>query len=308
MVGKGKKTLVTIGSTCSFQICSADAVRFVRQILHGGALTLVVIYYNIETPGMLLRDDTIRVYNIDSQLNAIWGGYKTTDERVDLVKRIEELSILFSKAQDGIDVGEIARNIDHIKRRAKSLQAEMKKKKTLFKIAPKISSKCGKEIGSCKHQCRLQAVLNVKNLSLAGQLTTDPGSPTSIRGKGASFSSFGVAKPPASAKTPVSARSARGQSGKPQASAKTPASARGPSGKPPASVKPPASTTSARGKSAKTPASTTSARGKSAKTPVSKISNVRRQSGIPGELTGLDTIPENTLDLEGTGHADTYML
>ena len=229
-VGK-KHTLVTIGSTCSFQICSADAVRFVNQILRGEALTLVVIYYNIETPQALLVDTT-RVYNIGSQLNAIWGGYTTPGQRVDLVNRIKELSILFSIAQDSLDVRQIALNIADIKRMTKKLQAEMTRNKTLFKIAPKISSKCGKEIGSCKHQCRLQAVLNVKNLSRVGQLTTEPRSPTSIRGKGEGFSSFGVAKPPASA---------RGQSGKPPASArghsgKPPASARGHSGKPPASA------------------------------------------------------------------------
>jgi len=254
-VGKNK-TLVTIGSTCSYQICSADAVRFVNQILHGRALTLVVIYYNIESPQELLVDIT-RVYNIGSQLNAIWGGYTTREQRVGLVTRIEELSRLFSTAQDSPDVRQIATNIVDIKRRTKVLQVEMKKKNTLFKIAPKISSKCGEVIESCKHQCRLQAVLNVKSLSLADQLTTEPRSPTSIRGKGEGFSSFGVAKPPASARGQSASRkppaSARGQS----ASRKPPASARGQSGNPPAS---------ARGQSGKPPAS---ARGQSGKPPAS---------------------------------------
>ena len=231
MVGK---TLVSTGSKCSYQICSADAVRFVKQILSDQPLTLVVIYYNIETPGVLLRDNTIRVYDIRSQLNAIWGGYKKDEQRIGLAIRIQELSGLFSTAQDSEDVKKIEKNIADIKRMVKALQAEMKKMKPSFVLAPKISSKCGKEeeMGPCKHQCRLQVVLNVKNLSLAGQLTTEPGSPTSIRGKGASF---GVAKTPARAKTPASARgqsgktpaSARGQSGKTPARAKTPASARG---------------------------------------------------------------------------------
>ena len=114
-----------------------------------------------------------------------------------------------------------------------------------------------------------------------------------------------MAKTPARAKTPASARgqraktpasetSARGQSRKPPASE---TSARGQSRKPPASAKTPVSTTSAR--------SARSARARSVKPPASKISNVRRQSGIPRELTGLYPIPENTFDLKRTGHADT---
>jgi hypothetical protein len=178
-VGKKKKE-VTIDSPCSFQICSADAVRFVGQILGGQPLTLVIIYYNIETPGKVIPDKTIRVYKIDSQLDAIWGGYRTPKERQDLEKRIRDLSILFTRAQDSGELETIERETTEIKRQVKELQVEMKKKRTLFSLAPKISSKVGKELKECKHQCRLQAVLNVRTLEDADQIVTDLMSPTSF--------------------------------------------------------------------------------------------------------------------------------
>ena len=283
---KKSQKIVKITDNCSFQICSADAVRFVNQILIDQPLTLVIIYYDIDaTPGVLQPDGKTRAYNIQTHRNTIWGGYTTPAQRVNLATRIKELSRLFSIAQDIPDVIQITKKIVDIKRSTELLQYEMNQKQTLFKLAPKISSKCGKKIGSCKHQCRLQVVLNVKDLAEAAPFIHEPGSPTSIRGKGASFSSFGVAKTPARAKTPASTRGQR---------AKTPASARG------QSRKPPASETSARGQRAKTPASSASAGRKSRVSASSRTpsASLRSQPGAISRAsasTSLRPIPENSI-------------
>ena len=88
-VKKGPR-IVKITDRCSFQICSADAVRFVNQILIDQLLTLVIIYYNIDkNPGKLQPDGETRAYNIQTHRNTIWGKYIQPHERRALAERIK---------------------------------------------------------------------------------------------------------------------------------------------------------------------------------------------------------------------------
>jgi len=212
---KKNKKRVTINDKCSFQICSADAVRFVSQILKPDPLTLVIIYYDIDKEaGVLQPDPKTRSYNIQTHRNTIWGKYAQHHEREALADKIKELSMSFSIAQNTKDLETIEKNIASIRSRVEELQQKMKDKKTLFKLAPKISSKCGKELGPCKHQCRLQVVLNVTNLAEAPPFITEPGSPTSFPlSRNAASLGFGRASAKgASARTPESTESIRPRS------------------------------------------------------------------------------------------------
>ena len=171
----GKK--ITIDSACSFQVCSSDATRFMEQMLHGPPLTLLLIYYEI-TASSIVPNETQRVYDISSQKNTIWGKYTTEDARRKIVVQITELSDRFTTAQDSSNVETINSNLEAIRVEVARLQKEMADNGCSIKLAHKISSKCGLVKGTCKEQCRLQVVLDVKTLTEQAGEYIPPLSPT----------------------------------------------------------------------------------------------------------------------------------
>jgi hypothetical protein len=198
----GKK--VTTDSACSFQVCSSDATRFMKQMLHGPPLTLLLIYYEITESG-IVPEDKQRVYDISSQKDKIWGKYRTEDARREIVHEITELSSRFTTAQDSLYVKEIIANLEAIRVDVARLQKQMADNGCSIKLAHKISSKCGSVKGTCKEQCRLQVVLDVKNLTEKENEYIAPLSPTafshppapksrgaSVRGRGASVRGRGA--------------------------------------------------------------------------------------------------------------------
>ena len=196
-VGVIKRKTITIHSACSFHVCSSDAARFMHQMLHGPPLTLLLIYYEI-TASSIVPNETQRVYDISSQKNTIWGNYRTEDARRKIVHDITELSSRFTTAQDSSNVEKINSNLEAIRVEVARLQKEMADNGCSIKLAHKISSKCGLDIGTCKEQCRLQVVLDVKTLTEQAGEYIPPLSPTvfshpppksrgaSARGRGAS--------------------------------------------------------------------------------------------------------------------------
>ena len=196
-VGVIKGKAITIHSACSFQVCSSDAARFMHQMLHGPPLTLLLIYYEI-TASSIVPNETQRVYDISSQKNTIWGNYRTEDARRKIVVQITELSDRFTTAQDSSNVETINNNLEAIRVEVARLQTEMSDNGCSIKLAHKISSKCGLVKGTCKEQCRLQVVLDVKTLTEQAGEYIPPLSPTvfshpppksrgaSARGRGAS--------------------------------------------------------------------------------------------------------------------------
>ena len=176
-VGVIKSKTITIHSACSFQVCSSDAARFMHQMLHGPPLTLLLIYYEITDSGIVPKH-TQRVYDISSQKDTIWGNYRTEDARRKIVHDITELSSRFTTAQDSSNVETINRNLEAIRVEVARLQKEMADNGCSIKLAHKISSKCGLVKGTCKEQCRLQVVLDVKTLTEQAGEYIPPLSPT----------------------------------------------------------------------------------------------------------------------------------
>jgi hypothetical protein len=205
-VGVIKRKTITIHSACSFHVCSSDAARFMHQMLHGPPLTLLLIYYEITESGIVPKSKQ-RVYDISSQKDTIWGNYRTEDARLKIVHDITELSDRFTTAQDSPNVETININLQAIRVDVARLQTEMADSGCSIKLAHKISSKCGLVKGTCKEQCRLQVVLDVKTLTEQAGEYIPPLSPTvfshpppksngrgasaSARGRGASASARG---------------------------------------------------------------------------------------------------------------------
>jgi hypothetical protein len=192
---RGKQ--VTTESACSFQVCSSDAARFMDQMLRGPRLTLLLIYYEITESGIVPKSKQ-RVYDISSQKDTIWGNYRTEDARLKIVHDITELSSRFTTAQDSSNVVTINSNLQAIRVDVARLQTEMSDNGCSIKLAHKISSKCGLDIGTCKEQCRLQVVLDVKTLTEQAGEYIPPLSPTVFskpppksNGRGASASARG---------------------------------------------------------------------------------------------------------------------
>jgi hypothetical protein len=175
------KVTLTLDSASSYKLCSAKAVRFVNQLLSRKPLQLVVVYYRIES-NKVVPDETMRVYDITSQLDTIWGGYRSQEQREDLVRRIEYLSQLFVNAQKGTLL-EIQENLQQVRAMVDQLQTEMKTRGSLFSLAHKISSSCGKSESGCKEQCRLQVVLDVYPLDESPPLISELLSPTFLRAR-----------------------------------------------------------------------------------------------------------------------------
>jgi len=178
-VGMISRKKVTTESACSFQVCSSDAARFMKQMLHGPPLTLLLIYYEITESG-IVPEHKQRVYDISSQKDKIWGKYTNEYERQKIVRDITELSHKFTSAQDDPDVTTITANLGAIRDEVARLQQEMADKGCSIKLAHKISSKCGLSKGTCKEQCRLQVVLDVKNLTEQDVEYVPPLSPTAF--------------------------------------------------------------------------------------------------------------------------------
>jgi hypothetical protein len=145
------KVNLTLTSASSYKLCSAKAVRFVNQLLTGERLQLVVVYYKLESD-KVVPDQTMRVYDITSQLDRIWGGYTNQEEREYLVRRIEHLSKLFDDAQNGTSL-QIQQKLQIVREMVGELQREMKHRGSLFSLAHKISSSSFK-IFSSKIRCK----------------------------------------------------------------------------------------------------------------------------------------------------------